>query len=1223
MKRIAKILLATVIMAGSHQARGDDGITGRYWFDHSTILTPFTPGLMEIPTDGLSDGLHMLNAYVEKGGLTSSVSSRWFVKSRDLGASFDPKVRLSVDGKPWDVVTGARGNGIIALDLSTAGIPEGMHLLDATVVIGSSVSSTVSRWFLKTLTLRGGESYKTTLFLDGKPWQTLDTQASGDGVMALQLDMNDVPLGFHTLQAQVVSPDGIPTGVRETMFMRVPSTAQLSTLRGYYVLDGKILGELDASMDGKVFHLDVNASQLPAGLHSVSVYLAGSIGLTTSVKTAWFVRIPEGGEGVKSYEYWLNDNTESLHTVTLPEVENPFSLISLIDMPVEPFRTTSYTFAVEEGKPVAYAKNDFQVRFSDPDGRITFGHSPFTDQRVRKAVENVQPVTENEATLNPVVSDGEIAWYSIEGEAGDSIAIRLDRSGMYELYAPDAQMLAQATGADAMNSSGVSLTKNGKHYLAVHDVADKYGKPTLYVTHIPRCAVLSWTPEKSSQQGLLVMDMHGNGFDNLKSVALEKDGVRIEPTEWVARDRYNLTAQFDLDGNNVAIGKYDIVATYKEDGKETVVTKNEGIEFVAKSKPDVSVNVVAPRIAQTPYEVHVDVVNNSDQSAWGIPVNLAFVNKDSDIAVEFKNFSPSSPDTIDVDEPAYFVTDNLLDTGEPGTVVSMVLPYIGPNETIRLTMGLYSGAHEIIRMYAWNGQPWSDEFEEMMEEGYDFDQINDPDPTNLLSAKDIVYLRTLEAEEAEMPESAMMKNRGGHRTVKTASFYVKPMYGKTKYFFSSSITGSRGSQTTVTTGKSFGVSLGTGPNPFEPNWAWHNFKVMTNHVAVPAHILFKVLDMCYNGPRVREYIKSVRKKSKPKPDPHDIDCYQSGDPNDMHGYVSPSGDNYIGAAVKSVEYTVEFENDPEIANASASVITVENKIDGKSLDLASFKPLKMIIGKKETELPAEHHFVKTLDMRPEINAIAELTFDYEAESGEARWALRSLDPMTMEPTRYMDDGILPVNDDSGRGTGYLSYSIDLRKGLADGTEIANSAVIVFDDNEPIPTPVWTNITDYTLPEAVIAGKELSEDGLSCTLTFEGSDSGSGIWYYDLYARAAGAERWELVRSQIEDDTFVYESATSLANTDFAVIATDRAGNRQSDAAINGLAGDADGNGVVNATDVVVTRNYYMDPTTQINLRNADVTVDGVVNAQDATVIRNVYLGEEVKRINNRKPTRRK
>lgn len=68
MKRIAKILLATVIMAGSHQARGDDGITGRYWFDHSTILTPFTPGLMEIPTDGLSDGLHMFSAYVEKGG---------------------------------------------------------------------------------------------------------------------------------------------------------------------------------------------------------------------------------------------------------------------------------------------------------------------------------------------------------------------------------------------------------------------------------------------------------------------------------------------------------------------------------------------------------------------------------------------------------------------------------------------------------------------------------------------------------------------------------------------------------------------------------------------------------------------------------------------------------------------------------------------------------------------------------------------------------------------------------------------------------------------------------------------------------------------------------------------------------------------------------------------------------------------------------------------------
>ena len=1218
MKRIAKILLATVIMAGSHQARGDDGITGRYWFDHSTILTPFTPGLMEIPTDGLSDGLHMFSAYVEKGGLTSSVSSRWFVKSPALGTIAVPQVRLSVDGKPWDVVTGAGANGIIALDLSTAGITEGMHLLDATVVTGSSVSPTVSRWFLKSFTLKGGESYKTALFLDGKPWRSFDAQASGDGLMSLQLDMNEIPFGVHTIQAQIVSPDGVATDVREAMFMRVPSTAQLATMRGYYMLDGKMLGELEAGTDGTIFHLDIDASQLPAGLHSVSVYLAGSIGLTTSVKTAWFVRIPEGGEGVKSYEYWLNDNTESLHTVTLPEVENPFSLISLIEMPVEPFRTTSYTFAVEEGKPVAYAKNDFQVRFSDPDGRITFGHSPFTDQRVRKAVENVQSVTENEATLNPVVSDGEIAWYSIEGEAGDSIAIRLDRSGMYELYAPDAQMLAQATGADAMNSSGVSLTKNGKHYLAVHDVAEKYGKPTLYVTHIPRCAVLSWTPEKSSQQGLLVMDMHGNGFDNLKSVALEKDGVMIEPTEWVARDRYNLTAQFDFDGNNVAIGKYDIVATYKEEGKETVVTKNEGIEIGAREKSNITVNVLAPRIAQTPYEVHIDVVNNSSQAAWGVPMNIAFNDCKGGMAVSFKNFYPLPGDSI-VDLE-YILTRNLLNTGMSGVMFPFVIPYVGPNETIRLTLGLRTAPHEIVRMYAWNGQPWSDEFEEILSDGYDFEQINNLAASNLVTAKSLIYFKTYEAENSEASARNIMKKSfwDSFRRCSSAAGHAANVSQATGMAMGGIVNGMRLHNLNATMA-AYGVDLSD-----ETYGSLQDYQNdLRAGMPTPGAVVATAMGYGDAYGVAQQYMQNAANCPNPMPDPHDIDCYQSGDPNDMHGYVSPSGDNYIGASVKSVEYTVEFENDPEIANASASVITVENKIDGKSLDLASFKPLKMIIGKKETELPAEHHFAKTLDMRPEINAIAKLTFDYEAESGEARWALRSLDPMTMEPTRYMDDGILPVNDDSGRGTGYLSYSIDLRKGLADGTEIANSAVIVFDDNEPIPTPVWTNITDYTLPEAVIAGKELSEDGLSCTLTFEGSDSGSGIWYYDLYARAAGAERWELVRSQIEDDTFVYESATSLANTDFAVIATDRAGNRQSDAAINGLAGDADGNGEVDATDVVVTRNYYMDPTTQIILRNADVTVDGEVDAQDATVIRNIYLGEEIKRINNRKPTRRK
>lgn len=217
--------------------------------------------------------------------------------------------------------------------------------------------------------------------------------------------------------------------------------------------------------------------------------------------------------------------------------------------------------------------------------------------------------------------------------------------------------------------------------------------------------------------------------------------------------------------------------------------------------------------------------------------------------------------------------------------------------------------------------------------------------------------------------------------------------------------------------------------------------------------------------------------------------------------------------------------------------------------------------------------------------------------------------MTMEPTKYMDDGVLPVNDASNRGVGYLTYSIDVLPGLADGVEINNSAEIIFDNNKPISTPVWINLTDYTLPTASIIDKS-TEDNINFDFSVDGRDSGSGIWYYDLYRRDKGSVVWTLVKSQIEEDRFTYTSDTKADSADFVVIATDHAGNRQDNSILTALIGDADGNGIVNSTDVVLIRNYYTDPSTSINMINADVNADGIINAEDVTITRNIYLKNE-------------
>ena len=190
------------------------------------------------------------------------------------------------------------------------------------------------------------------------------------------------------------------------------------------------------------------------------------------------------------------------------------------------------------------------------------------------------------------------------------------------------------------------------------------------------------------------------------------------------------------------------------------------------------------------------------------------------------------------------------------------------------------------------------------------------------------------------------------------------------------------------------------------------------------------------------------------------------DPNDIYGYVADDGSRVIPTGVTQVYYTIEFENDPEFATASAHEIRVTDQLPTDLFDLVSFMPTRVKIGSREVALASADSFTTTdgqqvtfttIDMRPQINAVAEVKCEYDPLTGLAQWHIRSLDPMTMELTTEPMDGVLPVNDAEGSGIGQLSFDIALKPGLKPGTEIPNKATIVFDTNEPIETPTWVNI----------------------------------------------------------------------------------------------------------------------------------------------------------------------
>lgn len=299
-----------------------------------------------------------------------------------------------------------------------------------------------------------------------------------------------------------------------------------------------------------------------------------------------------------------------------------------------------------------------------------------------------------------------------------------------------------------------------------------------------------------------------------------------------------------------------------------------------------------------------------------------------------------------------------------------------------------------------------------------------------------------------------------------------------------------------------------------------------------------IADMITESSCYKAFIESKMDCPPPYPGGGSSTPVNSYDPNDIYGYVAPSGSKFISEEVVTVPYRIEFENDTTFASSAAHTVIVKDTLDKKMFDLSTYQPTSIKIGDKDVQLKGDKEFVTTIDMRPEIYAIAQVEGLYDAKKGIATWRFTSLDPMTMEPTDDIMQGFLPVNHD-GRGIGEVAYEVSRKSDLQDGTVIANKASIVFDSNAPILTPTWTNTVDAVPPTSRVCGIEVVSDTI-VHIRFDGSDNRSGVWKYALYVQYGENTSWNQVA---ETDTTCFD-LRYYENIDygFCVVATDSAGN---------------------------------------------------------------------------------
>lgn len=1156
-----------------------------YWVDNQVTpsQTSLSSGHFDLDVSTLDDGLHMLR--VQLSQLTEGISSpvsRLFLKipmaeQTSLLSWFDTdpdnikKLEYHV-GKPFQ------------LDVSE--IEDGFHVLYLQAMGQGGLSMPITKMFIKVPQTEGVSYLTCACSIDGKLYKAEQVPSDG-GIVNWNFDVASLSQGIHNIQVQVLTPTGAATNVSNHFFIRAVTQAESDNMKLVYSLDGKEFHAMTGDAANGVFHFDVDVASLEDGLHRIMYNLSSDNGTSTKVNTSFFWKTPLGGNGIKEYRYWLNDNEENAQVKVLDNRVSPFSLVTLLPVESQPIRSSCFQFEVKDSVPMMYAKNDFHIAFYDASTRRVDETRQFVDYNVSQKVEDIADLQSTQTFSRP--EDNTVKWYKFVGEKGDSVAFKSSLATSLQLFDSSGNVLYEAVGSESVVMGGAHLLANGVYYLAVHDVTGtRSTQMKLDFAHIDKFDLFSTS---KAELGVLpcvhIIELDGNGFDNLKSASLSmgENVIHVDSIGCTEKSKAKLYMKFL---GEEKYGNYDL-SLYFDDGEETrTITKEEYVKLTTPDFKEISVEITDPRAVADPYPVTIKLTNTSNISYQAIPFYFGIDHIERMESVKFMDFAVgATKELYENGMKTSFIYDSFRGNNLRTAVVPTIIPELVPGQSLTLTLGVTTGAHQLFGVYGWPGTPWSLLIPEVTaflngnkggepRTGGIFNGCS-MDPCSFASVAGYLeecscgtMLSLGGALGGIMNALQNMHNRAMRDQLAQSGLFDNPYDYFPEYYL---------------------------PSPGDLFWYW--MQHCLPGLAGQAASAYNDMGSMLNNP------------SCPDPQYHECNPYNPGDPNEMHGYVSESGSRYVSDEVMDVSYSIEFENSPEIANASAHRIIVSDTLDAHIFDLSSFKPTKVQIGDKILELDGEQNLTKTIDMRPSIDAIAQVDLSYDPKAGIAQWTISSLDPMTMEETFDFMQGVLPVNN-GGNGLGFINFDISLKNKMADGSTFNNKAGIVFDYEEPIMTPEWVNVVDAVSPTSHVTNVVQQNDSI-VSVYFEGDDARSGIWKYGVYVQHGENVQWEKIADCGADSNYVNFRFYDGINYGFCVLATDSAGNVEKKEMIregehiNVIQGDVNCDGKVNTLDASLTIGYYLEQPVYILAIAADVNDDGKINTLDATQITQMYL----------------
>jgi hypothetical protein len=272
-----------------------------------------------------------------------------------------------------------------------------------------------------------------------------------------------------------------------------------------------------------------------------------------------------------------------------------------------------------------------------------------------------------------------------------------------------------------------------------------------------------------------------------------------------------------------------------------------------------------------------------------------------------------------------------------------------------------------------------------------------------------------------------------------------------------------------------------------------------------------------------------------------ISVVKSCDPNDIIGPKGYEKEHWI-AAKDQLPYTINFENDSTFASAPVQRVKVTQKLNDH-LNPFSFRLGDFGFGSYTFKVPANTtNYHTVLDMKDSLGINVEVTAGLDIVKKEIFWTLQSIDPVTGVAPYDPFKGFLPINDYTGKGKGFVNYTIQPKANSETRDTILAEADIVFDINEPIKTPEIFNTIDAYPPKTTIDALPVVVNDTAVTLSFIGADDngGCGIESYDLYVSENNAAFYSY-KNDIHDSVYSFRGSPGTSYG-FYVLAKDHVGN---------------------------------------------------------------------------------